>query len=212
MIQIERFTFNTFAVNTYVLYDETGEAVIVDAACYEPFENQGLSDFIQDAGLKIVRNINTHCHIDHILGNQYVFGKYGIRPEYHREGHPFFVQAKDIALNFGFTLDEIPEPAAYIADGDEIRFGKSSLKVLYTPGHADGSVCFYSSADGFVITGDVLFRDTVGRTDLPSGDFDKLMNSIKTRLFTLPEDTVVYPGHGPETTIGYEMVNNPFIK
>jgi glyoxylase-like metal-dependent hydrolase (beta-lactamase superfamily II) len=212
MIQIERFTFNTFGVNTYVLYDETREAVIVDAACYEPFEQQGLFDFIKDAGLKIVRNINTHCHIDHILGNQYVFEKYGIRPEYHKAGLPFFEQAKDIGLNFGYTLDEVPDATAFFGDNDEIRFGKSSLRVLYTPGHADGSVCFYCSADGFVITGDVLFRDTVGRTDLPSGDFDKLMDSIKTKLFTLPEDTVVYPGHGPETSIGYEMVNNPFIK
>jgi len=199
-------------VNTYVLYDDTSEAVIVDAACFELFEQQGLSDFIEGASLKILRNINTHVHIDHILGNQYIFEKYGIRPEYHKGGLPFFIHSKDIALNFGYTLGAVPDPAAYFEDGDEIRFGKSSLKVLYTPGHAEGSVCFYSSADGFVITGDVLFRDTIGRTDLPSGDFDKLMKSIKTRLFTLPEDTVVYPGHGPETTIGYEMVNNPFIK
>jgi len=199
-------------VNTYVLYDETREAVIIDAACEESFEKQGLSDFIGDAGLKIVRNISTHCHIDHILGNPYIFEKYGIRPEFHKAGLPFLIPAKDIALNFGLTLQDLPEPAAYFQEGDEIRFGNSSVTVLYTPGHADGSVCFYSSADGFVITGDVLFKDTIGRTDLPSGDFDKLMNSIKTKLFTLPEDTVVYPGHGPETKIGYEMVNNPFIK
>jgi len=212
MIQIERFTFNAFQVNTYVLYDETKEAVIVDAACYEPFEMKGLDDFIHDAGLKIVRNINTHCHIDHILGNQYVFEKYDIRPEYHQAGGPFFTEARAIAGNFGFVIRDIPEPAAYLNEGDAVIFGKSSLTVLYTPGHADGSVCFYSAADGFVITGDVLFRDTIGRTDLPSGDYDKLMESIKTKLFTLPGDTVVYPGHGQETSIGYEIVNNPFIK
>ncbi|MCX6285621.1 MAG: MBL fold metallo-hydrolase [Bacteroidetes bacterium] len=212
MIQLERFAFNTFMVNTYVLYDETKEAVIVDAACYESFEKQGLADFIQDAGLRIVRHILTHCHIDHILGSQFVFEKYGILPEFHRAGLPFLTEAKSIAINFGLTLDGVPEPGGFIEDGEVINFGKCSLSVLYTPGHADGSVCFYSSADGFVITGDVLFRDTIGRTDLPSGDFDSLMESIKTKLFTLPEDTVVYPGHGPETSIGYEMVNNPFIK
>ncbi len=212
MIQIECFTFNTFGVNTYVLYDETLEAVIVDAACYEPFEKQGLADFIQDSRLKIVRNTNTHSHIDHILGNQFILDKYGISPEYHKAGHPFVTEAKEIGLNFGYTLDAVPWATAYINDNDEIRFGHSVIKVLYTPGHADGSVCFYSEADGFVITGDVLFRDTIGRTDLPSGDLEKLMESIKTRLFTLPENTVVYPGHGPETTIGYEMANNPFIR
>ncbi len=212
MIHIERFSFNTFMVNTYVLYDETKEAVIVDAACYEPFEKQGLSDFISDSGLRIVRNIYTHCHIDHILGTRFVFEKYGIRPEYHKAGQPFFTQAKDIGLNFGYILEEMPGPLSYFEDGDKISFGTSALEALYTPGHADGSVCFYNSADGFVITGDVLFRYTVGRTDLPSGDYELLMESIKTKLFTLPEETIVYPGHGSETTIGYEMVNNPFIK
>ncbi|MEI7490742.1 MAG: MBL fold metallo-hydrolase [Bacteroidota bacterium] len=212
MIQLERFTFNTFMVNTYVLYDETKEAVIVDAACYEPFEKQGLADFIADSGLKIVRHLNTHCHIDHILGSLFVAGKYGVRPEFHKAGLPFLTEAKTIAQTFGYSFDGLPEPGGFLEDGDLINFGNSSLRVLYTPGHADGSVCFYCEADGFVITGDVLFRDTVGRTDLPSGDFELLMESIKTKLFTLPEDTVVYPGHSGETTIGYEMVNNPFIK
>ncbi|MEI6890316.1 MAG: MBL fold metallo-hydrolase [Bacteroidales bacterium] len=212
MVHIELFTFNSFMVNTYVLYDETGEAVIVDAACYEPFEKQGLSDFIADAGLKVVRNIYTHCHIDHILGTGYVFQKYGVRPEYHKAGIPFFDQAKDIGFNFGYTLDEFPETLGYFEDGEQIRFGMCALQVLYTPGHADGSVCFYHPDDGFVITGDVLFKDTIGRTDLPTGDFEILRENIITKLFTLPDDTIVYPGHGPATTIGYEKENNEFIK
>jgi len=199
-------------VNTYVLHDETKEAVIVDAACYEPWEKQGLTDFIEDAGLKVVRNIFTHCHIDHILGARFVSEKYGVLPEFHQAGLPFFEQARDIGMNFGFTLDEITSGSAYFKDGDKIRFGMCALDVLYTPGHADGSVCFYHADDGFVITGDVLFREAIGRSDLPSGDFDVLLESINTRLFTLPDDTVVYPGHGPDTTIGYEKENNPFIK
>ena len=212
MIHIERFTFNNFMVNTYVLHDETKEAVIVDAACYEPWEKQGLVDFIEDAGLKVVRSIFTHCHIDHILGARFVFEKYGVLPEFHQAGLPFFDQARDIGMNFGFALDEITSGAAYFNDGDKIRFGMCALDVLYTPGHADGSVCFYHADDGFVITGDVLFREAIGRTDLPSGDFEVLLDSINTRLFTMPDDTIVYPGHGPDTTIGYEKENNPFIK
>ena len=212
MIHIERFTFNVFMVNTYLLWDETQEALIIDAACYEPFEQQALLDFIENAGLKPVRNVNTHCHIDHVLGNNFIFRHFGIKPEYHTEGAPFFLTAKEVAISFGFKMDGIPEPAGYISEGTAVTFGKSSLQVLDTPGHADGSVCLYSPSDGFVITGDVLFKDTIGRTDLPSGDFDKLMKSIKTRLFTLPDDTVVYPGHGEATTIGYEKRNNPFVR
>jgi len=159
-----------------------------------------------------VRNINTHCHIDHILGNGFIDRTYGIRPEYNKAGDPFFLTAKEIGLSFGYKLDGIPEPAGFLKDGDIIRFGNSELKVLETPGHAAGSICLYSEKEGFVITGDVLFRETIGRTDLPSGDFDLLMSSIKTKLFTLPPQTVAWPGHGPETTISNEMVNNPFIR
>ena len=119
---------------------------------------------------------------------------------------------KEMGSSFGYRIDKIPETARYLEDGETITWGNAGLKVLYTPGHAEGSVCFYNENQGFVITGDVLFKDTIGRTDLPSGDFNQLMTSIKTRLFTLPANTIVYPGHGPETTIGYEMENNPFIR
>jgi hydroxyacylglutathione hydrolase len=209
---IERFVFNTFMVNTYLLCDETGEAVIVDAACHDGKEQQVLSSFIQKKGLKLVRNLNTHCHIDHILGNAFIEETYGIRPECHQAGVPFFATAKEIAASFGYALNRVTEPAAFLAEGDLIRFGNSELKVMYTPGHADGHICLYCEKEGFVITGDVLFRETIGRTDLPSGNFDLLMESIKTKLFTLPELTVAWPGHGPETTIGYEIRNNPFIR
>jgi hydroxyacylglutathione hydrolase len=209
---IERFVFNTFMVNTYLLYDETGEAVIVDAACHDEKEKQVLSSFIQKKELKLVRNLNTHCHIDHILGNSFIEETYGIRPECHQAGIPFFATAKEIAASFGYALSRITEPVTFLREDDLIRFGNAELKVLYTPGHADGHICFYCEKEGFVITGDVLFRETIGRTDLPSGNFDLLMESIKTKLFTLPEATVAWPGHGPETTIGYEIRNNPFIR
>jgi hydroxyacylglutathione hydrolase len=211
-MKLKIFVFNTFMVNCYLIYDDTCEAVIIDASCYDVKEQKQVIDFISTNNLKLVRNINTHCHIDHILGNAFIEDTYGIRPEYHPDAAHFFVTAKEIGLSFGYRLDRIPEPKGYLEDGDIISFGHSELKVLSTPGHAAGSICLYSGNDGFVITGDVLFRETIGRTDLPTGDFDQLMDSIKNKLFTLPPETTVWPGHGPETTISYEMVNNPFIR
>jgi len=212
MIKIQKFVFNTFQVNCFILQDESGECVIIDAACYEDREKQEVKDFILRNSLKLVRNLNTHCHIDHILGNGFISDTFGINPEYHEASLPFFITAREMARSFGYVMDQIPSPARYLQENEKIRFGSSGLEVLYTPGHADGSVCFYNKEDGFVITGDVLFRDTVGRTDLPSGNFDLLMKSIREKLFTLPDDTKVYAGHGPQTTIGYEKENNPFIR
>lgn len=211
MITIKKFVFNTFMVNTYILFDESGEAVIVDAACYETREQEALRSFITEHNLRLVRNLNTHCHVDHVLGNPFIAASFGVNPEYHEKSLPFFGTMKEIGSSFGYAVGQPPATARFLDDGEVITFGRSSLEVLYTPGHADGSVCFYNEKQQFVITGDVLFKDTIGRTDLPSGDFDLLMRSIKTRLFSLPDDTTVYPGHGPETSIGYEKVNNPFI-
>ncbi|MEI6173617.1 MAG: MBL fold metallo-hydrolase [Bacteroidota bacterium] len=212
MINVEKFVFNTFMVNTYLVYDETRECLLIDAACYDPDEQDALKNFISSNHLKLVRNLNTHCHVDHVLGNEFVSLTYGINPEYHENSSPFFHTLKEIGSSFGFSIDRITPPRRFLTDGETVTWGNSSVKVLFTPGHAEGSVCFYSDHQGFVITGDVLFKDTIGRTDLPSGNFEDLMRSIKTKLFTLPPETIVYPGHGPETTIGYEMENNPFIR
>jgi len=199
-------------VNSYILFDETRECIVVDAACYDDSEKKEFTEYIEQNQLKIVRHINTHCHIDHILGNNFVVNKFHIYPEYHKDGLPFFSTAKGIGMTFGYDIDIAPDAKDYLKEGDEVKFGNSHLKVFYTPGHAEGSICLYCEKQGFVITGDVLFKDTIGRTDLPGSDFNKLMESIKKKLFTLPDDTVVYPGHGPETTIGYEKMNNPFIR
>jgi glyoxylase-like metal-dependent hydrolase (beta-lactamase superfamily II) len=212
MIKIQKFVFNAFQVNSYILYDKSGECVIIDAACYEGHEQQEVKEFIDKNSLKLVRNLNTHCHIDHILGNGFIAKTFGIFPEYHEASVPFLDTSREIAASFGYTMNEIPAPARYLEDNEKITFGTSVLEVLYTPGHADGSVCFYNKEQGFVITGDVLFRDTIGRTDLPSGNFDLLMKSIREKIFTLPDDTLIYPGHGPETSVGYEKQNNPFIR
>jgi len=212
MIKISKFVFNAFMVNTYLLYDETGDCVIIDPACYETGEKAQLQDFITENNLRVVRNLNTHCHIDHVLGNEFVSLTYGIRPEYHKNSVPFFQTVQEIGASFGYTVGRMPEPKKFLVPGEVVSWGNSELTVLFTPGHAEGSVCFYNEAQDFVVTGDVLFRDTIGRTDLPTGDFDQLMASIRNRLFTLPDATIVYPGHGPETTIGYEKENNPFIR
>ena len=209
---IHRFVFNSFMVNTYILWDETGDGIIIDAGCYEETEQKEIADFLTEEKVKLVRNINTHCHVDHIFGNGFIFKAYGISPEYHRASLPFVTRAAEIAASFGLSLDHSPAPKRYLEDEEIIHFGNSSLKVMVTPGHADGSVCLYNEPGQFVITGDVLFKETIGRTDLPSGDFDLLMKSIKTRLFTLPDEVVVWPGHGPETSIGYEKTFNPFIR
>ena len=199
-------------VNTYVLYDESGDCILVDAACYEPEEKSQLMEFIEENHLQPTRNLNTHCHVDHILGNKFIADIYKIFPEYHEASSPFLVTAPEIAGSFGYVMDQIPAPARFLRENEKITLGSSSLEVLYTPGHADGSVCFYSKDQDFVFTGDTLFRETIGRTDLPTGDLKLLLKSIREKLFSLPDRTMVYSGHGPVTTIGYERKNNPFIR
>lgn len=212
MITIEKFVFNPFQENTYVLYDETGECAIIDPGCFEKSEEEELAGFISDKKLKPVRLIYTHNHGDHMFGNNFVCETYGLKPEIHKEGLPFFLGAQEQGKMYGFSVDAPIEPERFIEDNEIVKFGNSELKALYTPGHVDGSLCFVNYPQKFVITGDVLFKDSIGRTDFPSGDFDLLMESIHTRLFTLPDDFTVYPGHGPETRIGYEKLNNPFIR
>jgi hydroxyacylglutathione hydrolase len=212
MIKIKKFVFNPFEENTYLIEDKNGECAIIDAGCYEESEQMQVSGHLEEQALKLVRNFSTHLHIDHIFGNGFLADRYGVFPEYHEAAVPFLTTVKEIAGSFGLVMNGQPKPARYLTEGDVLTFGTTQLEVFYTPGHANGHVCFYSRAGGFVFTGDVLFRDTIGRTDLPTGNFNLLMESIREKLFTLPDETVVYPGHGPETTIGYEKLNNPFIR
>lgn len=211
MLQLQRFTFNAFQVNTFLLWDETGECVIIDPGCYEPEEKSALTGFIHKEGLKPVRLLNTHLHIDHIAGVAFVSREYNLVPEAHSDGKGFIQHAEKNGFIYGFDELEAIEPARFIKEGDVIRFGNSELEVVETPGHADGSVCFISHADRFVITGDVLFYQSIGRTDLPTGNYDLLIRNIRGKLLTLPHDYKVYPGHGPETTIGFEAYSNPFL-
>lgn len=211
MITIQKFTFNLFDENTYVLSDETGECTIIDPGMNNSAEEKELVDYIKSAGLKPVSIILTHAHIDHILGCKFATGQYQIQMSAHKDCNKFLSQAKVQASTFGILFNGAPNIDNFLNEGDIARFGNSELKVLYTPGHADGSLCYYSEKDKFVISGDVLFNQSIGRTDLPTGDYDLLKYSIWEKLFTLPEETVVYAGHGPETTIGSEKINNPFV-
>lgn len=211
MISIHRFPFNDFQVNTFVVYDETKECVIFDPGMYYENERDEFVNFISSKGLKPVLLVNTHAHIDHIIANDFIANKYNIKLAAHKESVDFLKHAKEYGQNFGIQLDQIKSIDVFIDEGAPLTFGHSKLQVFYTPGHADGSLCFYDKVGEFVITGDVLFFQSIGRTDLPTGNYDLLQESIWEKLFTLPEKTTVYPGHGPETTIGYEKLHNPFV-
>jgi glyoxylase-like metal-dependent hydrolase (beta-lactamase superfamily II) len=211
MIQIAAFAFNPFQENTYVLYDETKECIIIDPGCYTPLEQAELSTFIENKELKPVRLILTHCHIDHILGCKYISSRYNLISETNKIEMQVFDNAERAAAIFGIRLEKPPVPGKFIDENDVIKFGNSSLTILFTPGHSPGSLCFYNNEQKFVIGGDVLFHGSIGRTDLPGGNFDTLISSIKEKLFPLGDDVIVYPGHGSETTIGFEKTNNPFL-
>lgn len=212
MIQIQSFTFSPIQENTYVLYDETGECVIIDPGCYDERERLILSEFIEEKRLKPVKLLNTHCHLDHIFGNGFVSGKYNLLPEFNKNDQKIFEAFAATCGLYGLNCDPSPPASKFLDEGDVIEFGNSSLEIVFTPGHSPGSITFYNKEQKFMIAGDVLFYGSIGRTDLPGGSFEVLMNSIKTKLFPLGDDFKVYSGHGPETNIGFERKNNPFLK
>ncbi len=212
MIQIQSFVFSPFSENTYVLYDETKEAIIVDPGCYEPQEYQELNDFIKKNDLKPVGIYNTHAHIDHVLGVAKLKGTYKIPFALHRLDEPLLRAVKTYAPNYGFPTFDEPAVERWLEAGETVAFGDSNLKIIFVPGHAPGHVAFVNDAQKFVIGGDVLFRQSIGRTDLPGGDMGTLLASIRSQLFTLPDDYTVYAGHMQPTTIGFEKKHNPFLK
>lgn len=209
---IKRFEFNMFPVNCYVLWDQTKEAVILDAGCFYPEEQQKLKEFIHSNELKVKYVLNTHLHLDHIFGNAYVEREFGLRPLAHQADEFLIPKIAEYCNHFGFQVNEkAPDLGGYVSDGDEIIFGHTKLKALHVPGHSPGSIAYYNQEDGCVFSGDVLFQCGVGRSDLDGGSPQQLMNSIQKKLFTLPDETIVYPGHGEPTKIGYEKTHNPYI-
>jgi glyoxylase-like metal-dependent hydrolase (beta-lactamase superfamily II) len=210
MLQLQSFVFNPLQENTYVLFDETKECVIIDPGCYEREEQYDLADFIETNQLKVVKLLNTHGHVDHVLGNAFVKETYKTKLYIHEQDAATLKAVKVYAPHYGFFQYQEAEPDIYLKEGEPVAFGNQSLEVLFVPGHAPGHIAFYHAASKTLIGGDVLFYNSIGRTDLPGGNYDTLINSIQQKFFTLPDDVTVYPGHGPETTIGYEKKTNPF--
>ncbi len=211
MVHVASFTFNPFQENTYILYDETKEGVIIDPGCYTEEEREELTRFISSEKIKPVKLLNTHCHTDHVLGNAFVARTYQLELEMHKGEIPVLQMAGQFGMMMGIQMEASPQPSVFLEEGDTVTFGNASLSVLFTPGHSPASISFYNEADEFVIAGDVLFLQSIGRTDLPGGDTNTLLESIRTQLFPLGDAVKVYPGHGPATTIGFEKVNNPFL-
>lgn len=207
---VKQFVFNSFSENTYLIYDETKECIIIDPGCFEQSEKDMLKEFIDQHELKVVALINTHCHIDHVLGNYFVKNEYKIGLTINEEDKSTLKSNDLVAPMYGFNGYEQTEADHFIAEGDQVKFGNSVLDVLFVPGHAPGHIALVNRDKKICIGGDVLFQQSIGRTDLPGGDFNTLINSIKTKLFTLPEDVTVYCGHGPSTNIGFEKQQNPF--
>ena len=212
MLSIETFTFNPFQENTYVLYNEKGHAIIIDPGTYFPAELQTLKDFILRRGLQPVQLINTHCHLDHVFGNQPVAATYGLTPKIHPEEEALHEMSGPYASQYGLDFDLYKGKFIYLEEGGLITLDEDQLELLHVPGHSPGSLALYCKAQDFVISGDALFKESIGRTDLPKGNHEQLLHSIKEKLFTLPPNTTVYPGHGPKTTIGHELTNNPFVQ
>ena len=211
MLTVKFFTFSPFSENTYVLHDESNECAIIDAGCYTAQEQAILKDYISDKKLKPVLLLSTHSHIDHITGNRFVFDTYGLKPIIHKMDLPTLEAQERVCQMYQLNYDPSPMPDKYVEEGDVLTFGNTHLKVLYTPGHAPGHIVFYNEENNLVINGDVLFKGTIGRTDLPGGNFADLEKSIKTKLYTLPDETTVYAGHGPVTNIGHEKAHNMFV-
>ncbi|HPF94362.1 MAG TPA: MBL fold metallo-hydrolase [Tenuifilaceae bacterium] len=211
MATIKTFIFNPFQENTYLVYDKTKECIIVDAGCYTADEQSELTAFISQNNLIVKQIVNTHGHVDHVLGNAFVKTQYKASIAANPEDYSLMQSATAHAIMYGLTIDDVPGIDINLNHGDTILFGETTLKVIHTPGHSQGGICLLSEADNFVLSGDTLFRSSIGRTDLPGGDYDQLINSIETKLLTLSSETKVYPGHGEPTTIGWEKQNNPFL-
>ncbi len=212
MMKIKYFVQNIFSVNTYLVWEENSkEAIIIDPGASLKPEEEEISSFIEKEGLILKYMLNTHCHIDHIFGNAFIKNKYN--PQFLApEGDLFLLDIMvEHAGDFGVTMNPSPQPDTNITGDASIKIGECEAKFISTPGHTPDGYCVYFEKEKICFTGDTLFNEGIGRTDLWGGDFSVLMKSLKENLLTLPDDVVIYPGHGDKSTIGYEKNNNPFI-
>lgn len=212
MIHIKSFTCNPYQENTYLLYDDKGNCAVIDPGMYGSEEEQMVSSFIAENNLTPTLLLNTHCHVDHVLGNKYIADTYNLLPLFHEGELPLLIEVQSYAPQMGIQYNVSPIGEEFLPNTGKIMLGDQPLQLIFAPGHSPAHLCFYNAEQGFLIGGDVLFKGSVGRTDLPGGNHELLMESIRTAIYALPDETVVYPGHGPTTTIGFEKKNNPFVR
>lgn len=212
MLKVHSFIFNPYQENTYLVYDRQGDCIIIDPGMFNYREEEELKAFIDNNSLNPVALYNTHCHVDHVLGNNYIYQQYGLKSLFHEGEMSTLVAVTTYAPQMGFNYTQAPIGEIFLKENDKISIGGYNLDIIFAPGHSPAHLCFYSEENKFLIAGDVLFRNSIGRTDLPGGNHQLLLNNIQKYIYTLPDDTIVYPGHGPSTTIGHEKNNNPFVR
>jgi len=211
-MEVKGFTFNPFLENTYVIWDESShECAVIDPGMSDSREEDELKSFVNNNSLNVKYLINTHCHVDHILGVTFIKNEFDPLYFIPEKDMMLFENAETQAQMFAVNINKLPKPDKFLSESENIILGSESIITLYTPGHTPGEFCLYAESSNFCITGDVLFRESIGRTDLLGGDYDTIINSIKTKLFPLPDEVVIYPGHGEKSTIGYEKQYNPFL-
>ena len=211
MLTIKSFEFSPIQENTYILYNEFNDCIIIDPGCYFDEEKEELAAFISSNNLLPKMLVNTHCHLDHVFGNKFISEKYNLMLNIHEKEKAVLAFAPTSGLMYDMPFDNYSGDFNLLNEGDTVALGKDELKVLLVPGHSPGSLAFYSAENKFVISGDALFKNSIGRTDLPGGNHEQLIKSIKEQLLALPEETLVYSGHGPLTKIGDEKKNNPYL-
>jgi hydroxyacylglutathione hydrolase len=212
MLTVKSFVFNPVQENTYVLSDEKDACCIIDPGCYFGHERVSLEEYIEQQGLSPQFLLNTHCHLDHVFGNKFVYDTWDLPLHLHEKERPLLEQAPESGLQFGLPFENYRGPLVFLVPGQRVSLWDAELEILFLPGHSPGSLGFYCEAQGFLLGGDVLFRGSIGRTDLPYGDHAGLLQSIREELWPLPDEVIVYPGHGEPTTIGWERKNNPFLQ
>lgn len=212
MFQVKSFVFSPIHENTYVLYNDSVDCIIIDPGCYFDEEKNVLKDFIEKNGLQPKLLLNTHCHLDHVFGNKFVAETYGLTLHLHENEKAVLAYAPTSGLVWNMPFDNYQGDVILLKEGDKIYLGEDELSVIEAPGHSPGHICFYCEKQHFIIGGDVLFERSIGRTDLPGGNFETLIRNIRTKLFVLPDETVVYSGHGDVTTIGREKKYNPYLQ
>ena len=211
MLTVLTFAFNPLQENTYLVYNEEKRGCVIDPGCYFENEQSKLENVIKGLCLQPNFLLNTHCHLDHVFGNKWCYETFGTPLHIHKKEEPVLHLAPEFGKLWNMPFDKYTGPLRFLQEGDVVEIGQDKLHVLFTPGHAPGHVCFYCKEQHFVISGDTLFRGSIGRTDLPLGNHDTLIRSIRTQLLVLPDDTIVYPGHGGATTVGEEKRANPFL-